>query len=187
MIGMNLPNLRWPVIALTLAISLTGLFGAGFVVKNRTVDEPLKTVLTSAQRVEFHRIERVGKRFEVTVLVKDVPDLGTVYTALDQEIVKILGDAPYTIKVEDRRNGELAEIARRANLYLHEALVTGRFSAMAEQVEAEAAEQGAVARLSVDGERVYLQVHKQGAYLYSVLQRETKERAQRPAEGGIGL
>lgn len=184
---MNLPNLRWPALVMTLVVSLTALFGAGFVVKNRTVGEPLKNVLTSAGKVESHRIERARHGYEITVLLKDTPDLSAAYRALDHEVVRILGDAPYTIKVEDRRNVELEELARRANLHVHEALVTGRFSAMAEKIEAEAAASGAAARLSVDGEHIYLQVHKQGAYLYSVLEREKKDRAQRPSEGGIGL
>ncbi len=185
---MNMPNLRWPVAVLTMVIALTALFGVGFAFKNQTVDGPLKAAIQATPKVESYRVERSGDEYEITVLLADSGELDRIYTALDKEIVKILGpQQPYQIKLEDRRTAELEDLARRANLYVHEALMTGHFSAMADKVEAVAASLGATARMSVDGDRVYVQIHKQGNYLYTVLEREKYDRALRPAEGGIGL
>lgn len=186
---MNLQNLRWPIVIVAMAVSLGTLFGGGYLVKSQTVEEPLKAVLQGGDSIDSFTVERLEERRVIIVRLKDTPDLERTYGSLDSAVRKVLKATPYKLSVEDRRNPELEEIYRRVNLFVHEALATGHFAAMADRVEQEAARGGARARLSVDGDRVYLQLHKEGAYLYSVMDRPKPAvvPAFRTTGGGLGL
>jgi hypothetical protein len=183
---MNLHQIRWPVVLLALAVSLGGLFGAGFLLKSQTVDQPLHEMLARAPQVESYTVVRSDDRQTITVRLKEAADLKKAYGDLDQEVRKILKAVPYEIKVEDRRTPELEQAAQRLDLYVQEALATGQFATMAERIEAEAAKVGARASVAVDGQRVYVSIRKGDGYLYEVVQRTT-ERPVVLKEGGFGL
>lgn len=183
---MNLQQIRWPVVLLVLAISLGGLFGAGFLLKSTTVDQPLKEMLARSAAIEQYDVKRTGDTHEITVKLKESADLKATYTSLDEEVGKLLKSVPYVIKVEDRRTPELEQAAKRLDLYVQEALATGHFATMADRLEAEAAKVGATAQVSVDSNRVYVAFKKDGGYLYSVVERLT-ERTPVRKEGGLGL
>lgn len=181
---MNLQQIRWPVVLLVLALSLGALFGAGSILKMTTVDRPLKEALSQAAPVDSYTVQRTGGRHQITVRLKQSADLKAAYGALDTAVGQVLESEPYAISVEDRRTPELEQVAKRLDLYVQEALVTGQFATMADRVEAEARKAGAVAEVGVDGQRVYVALRKGDAYLYSVVERP------RPAalkEGGFGL
>lgn len=184
---MNLQNLRWPVILAAMAATLAVLFGAGFVVKSQTVEEPLRAAYAKSPVVETSNIERQGDKYVIKVKFKDVPDFAPAYGDLHDETEKLLKDTPFAIQVEDHRNPKLELTFRRVNLYVQEALATGQFSAMADKVEAEAAKAGLTARLEVDNDRVFVQMHDSDAYLYSVAERSQAQEKQPRMEGGIGL
>lgn len=185
---MSLQNLRWPVVVAAMAVALTALFGGGFILKSRTVEEPLKMLYSGSPAVESHTFARDGDGYEITVMLKETPDLAKAYSALDQETKKILKEIPYTLKVEDHRDPELEDLYHRVNLYVQEALATGQFATMADKVEQDAAKAGMTARLSVDTSRVYLQLKDKNGYLYSVADRPSAQaRQSRTVEGGFGL
>ncbi|HYF91215.1 MAG TPA: hypothetical protein VD969_03105 [Symbiobacteriaceae bacterium] len=184
---MNLQNLRWPVIVATMAVTLAVLFGAGFLVKSQTVEEPLKAAYTKSPVVETSSVERQGDKYVIKVKFKDVPDFALAYGDLYEETERLLKETPFTIQVADHRSPKLEQTFRRVNLYVQEALATGQFSAMADRVEAEAAKAGLTARLAVDNDRVFVQMHDEGAYLYSVAERSKEQEKQPRMEGGIGL
>lgn len=183
---MNLQQIRWPVVMLVLAITLGGLFGAGFLLKSTTVDQPLKEMLSKADGIESYNVQRTGEAHEITVRLKESADLKGSYGAIDKEIRTLLNTVPYKITVEDRRSPELTQVSKRLDLYVQEALATGQFATMADRVESEAQKMGAVAEVAVDGQRVYVALKKGEAYLYSVTER-TQDRPMALKEGGFGL
>ncbi|MFZ5824166.1 MAG: hypothetical protein ACOY94_07555 [Bacillota bacterium] len=183
---MNLQQIRWPVVLLVLAISLGGLFGAGYLLKSQTVDQPLRTMLDKAVHVESHSVERFGDQHKITVRLKESADLKEAYADLDKEIRTVLKTVRYEIEVEDRPTPELEQAAKRFDLYVQEALVTGQFATMADRLEAEAQKVGATVEVGVDGQRVYVAVTKGDAYLYRVVERPV-ERPLALTEGGFGL
>lgn len=183
---MNLQQIRWPVVLVTLAIGLGALFGAGFLLKSQTVDQPLREMLGKAPQVESYTVSREGDRQVITVRLKPSESLKTAHRELDQEISRLLKAVPYEIKIEDRRSPELEQAAGRLDLYVHEALATGQFATMAERLEQEAQKVGATAEVAIDGKRVYVAVRKGDAYLYSVIERPQERPAAR-MEGGFGL
>lgn len=186
---MNLQNLRWPVVLVTMAATVAALLGVGFVLKSQTVEEPLKKVYASSPAVLSYTFERQSDKYVIKTRLKDVPDLASVYHELDEETARVLKGSAYTITVEDGRNSQLEDSFRRINLYVQEALATGQYATMADRVDAEATKAGLTARFNVDSDHVYVQLHtKDGAYLYNVAERahSAKEDAAR-TEGGMGL
>jgi hypothetical protein len=183
----NLQGLRWPVVLAALAVTVGVLFGAGSAVKSRKVDEPLTQLYGGSPLVESYALERRAGEYRIKLRLKETPDLAQAYHTLDEETGKILSDVPYRIQVEDRRSPKLEQTFGRVNLYVQEALVTGQFAAMADKVEQEAARAGLSARVAVDEERVFVQIHDRGDYLYSVVSRTQTEPKPLRKEGGTRL
>lgn len=186
---MNLQNLRWPVMVAAMAITVAALFGGSLLLKSQTVEEPLEALLKQSAKVESHRVERDGVKYVIHVKLKDVPDLAQTYTQLNTETSKVLKGIDFEIKLEDSRSPLLEEAYRRVNLYVQEALATGQYSAMADRVEEEAAKHGLTARMTVEGNRVFVQLHDGEAYLYGMAERmpATTTEKQTNTGGGFGL
>lgn len=184
---MNFANLRWPVMVATAAVTLAALFGGGYLVKSKTVDVPLDALLNGSSVVESHTVDQGAEKREIKVKLKETADLQRDYQTLDDEIKKLMQGAPYTIKVEDRRNPDLEKLNHRLNLFVQEALATGHFAEMADQIDREAAKAGATARFTVDENRVYLQLKGADGYLYSVVERPKAQALPTALGGGIGL
>lgn len=185
---MNLQSLRWPVLVAAMAVTVGALFGGSLLLKSQTVDGPLESMLKGSTQVESHKIERDGANYVINVKLKDVPDLALAYSQLDKEAGKVLKGIDFDLVVEDSRSPKLEETYRRVNLYVQEALATGQYATMADRIEAEAAKNGITARMSVEGNRVFVQLHDGPAYLYGVAERAvTTTEKQVRTEGGFGL
>lgn len=186
---MNLQTMRWPVVVATMAIVLASLFGGGLMLKSRTVEEPLKALYSTSALVDSYSVAKPNESYLIRLKLNETPDLAAAYTQLDLETAKILGATPYRIEVEDRRSPALEQVYQRVNLYVQEAIATGRFAAMATSVEEEAAKAGMTAKLAVDNDRVYVQLQDQGSYLYGVVDRRPGSQATdgSTAKGGVGL
>lgn len=168
----QLRTLRWPLVAVSLLVTLGALFAGGWAVRATTEDGPLGAFLAAQPAVSGHRLEHTGAVRRITVTLKDVHDLGQAYRDLDGGIRKLLGSAPYELAVTDRRTPALAEAFYRINPLVQEALATGRYAGVVEQVEARAAALGVTrARVSIDAGRVYVQLHAGADYLYEILPR----------------
>jgi len=179
-------NLRWPVVASTMAIMLAVLFGGAYLIRSGAIDQPLQRGLVAHELVESVQVEQISSRRVIRLKLSHTPDLERAYTDLDRVAKQTLKSAPYELLIEDRRTAELEQAYKRANLHVQEALVTGAFAQSAERVNHEADLVGATAILSVDRNRVYLQLKKGESYLYSVTDRRW-EPQQDSARGGFGL
>lgn len=168
---MNLQNMRWPVVFAAMAVALGLLFGGGLLVKDRTVKEPLAALYEASPAVERYAIEEQSAGYVITLKLDEAADLAGTYGELALETERLLGGVPYEIRLEDERTPALEATERRVNLYVQEALATGQFAAMAEQVAAEAAQLGQNAEMAVDSQRVYVTIRGEDGYLLSVTER----------------
>lgn len=180
--------MRWPVVFAAMAVALGLLFGGGFLVKDRTVNGPLASLYEASPAVERYAIEEEAGGYVITLKLDEAADLAAAYGELALETDRLLGGAPYEIRLEDERTPALEATQRRVNLYVQEALATGQFAAMADQVAAEAAQVGQTAEMTVDSQRVYVEIRGDGGYLRSVTERpEAQLRIrQQTAERGLG-
>ncbi len=182
----NLRQLRWPVVLVTLAVTLAGLFGAHRLVRSQTVDQPLAAALADVEGLASHRVTQMGALAEIVITPAPGTNLRAVYEAVDRLVRQVLRDGKYTIVVAGSPEGGLEPLLERLNLYVQEAVATGAFSAMADRIAAEARAAGAEAHVAVDERRVYLTVVQGGAYAYRVVERPVWLPSLMP-EGGTGL
>lgn len=185
---MNLQNLRWPVVVVTLVVALGVLFAGGFLVKSRTVNDPLAALYTASPAVEDFTIQESKDGFHITLKLSETVDLAQAYGELAEDTARLLAGTDYDLQVTDGRTPALEETERRVNLYVQEALATGQFAAMADRVEEEALQAGQTARVAVDSQRVYVELREEDGYLYSVTERSNtlSNYLQQIAEGGTG-
>jgi len=176
----NLQQIRWPVVLLVLAVTLAGLFGAGYVLKSQTVDQPVRELLAGTPQVESFSVEQTNGLTEITVRFASTVDLKEAYAKLDGDLRGILKGARYRLQVEDRRTPALGRASERIDIYVAEGVATGEFATMADRIEAEAEAVGAEARIGIDSERVYVTLRASDGYLFSV----TERRAAGGGEGG---
>lgn len=181
-----LKTLRWPLVVASLLVTLGVLVAGSYAVRAATQDGPLGAFLSDQPAVRSFRIEASGAGGRrITVALGDVPDLGQAYRDLDAGIERALGNRPYTLVVRDRRTPALAEVFYRVNPLVQEALATGKYANLVAQVESRALGRGADrVRVSLDGERVYVQLHAGADYLYEVLRRPDAVRPVPAASGG---
>lgn len=168
---MNLQQIRWPLVLLVLAVSLAGLFGAGYILKSQTVDQPVRELLAGTPQVESYNVQQIRGQTEVTVRFAGTVDLKEAYSQLDDNLRGIMKSVQYRLQVEDQRTPALERASERIDLYVAEGVVTGQFATMADRIEAEAAAVGAAARIGIDGERVYVTLTAPDGYLFSVTDR----------------
>lgn len=170
--SLNLQKIRWSVVMAAVAVTLAGLFGAGFVFRSQVEEQPLRQLYTQTPAVESYTIDRKDPQYVITVKLKDTSDLAATYRSLYDRTAGVLSDTPFLLQVQDHRDPQLEATYRRVNLYVQEALATGKFADMADQAQAEAAKAGETATLDVDNDHVYVTMHDgSGSYLYSVTDR----------------
>lgn len=173
--------MRWPFVLISLVATLTLLVGGGYAFRARTVDEPLKALYRGSSAVKSFTVVNQGAVRAISLQLDQVPDLSTVYRDLDRETRRLLGDAPYVITLKDSRTPDQEAALNRIHLYIQEALMTGGFADMADRINAEAASRNMVARVTVDGDFVYLQLQQGASVLYEVTPRHPQRKL---PEGG---
>ncbi len=156
------------VAAVTFSVLWWGATGMGW----WRQDRPVERVLAQTPEVLSYDVAWQGDILVATVVLAPGVDLPGTFARLDQQLSHILGERKFRLLVNDGRNGELAETYRVMRLYLEEAVASGRYT-WAEQKVREIASQHGLdwARLSIDEERLYLELQDGTAYLYAVVAR----------------
>lgn len=168
----QLRSLRWPLVVVSLALTLGALFVGNWLVRDTTVEEPLNAFLQSQPAVESFSRTRTPSGVQIQVTLKAVPNLAETYLALEAGVRQIAGTPDVELVLTDRRTPELTAAYYRINPLLHEAMATGHYGDLVERVEERAATLGvAEAAVWIDSGRLYLQLHQGEAYLYAVLPR----------------
>lgn len=167
-----LKNLRWPLVAVSLAISLGLLLGGSAALRHLRVDSPLKAALSQDPAVLGFQLDDGGEQPVLRVRLAAVPDLAATYRRLDATALRTLGPGRYRLEVEDRRTPALDEAYHRIHFALEEGLQRGTYDEMARRVEAQTAALGLSGqRVTVGDGRIYVQLQQGNDYLYAVLVR----------------
>lgn len=135
-------------------------------------DRPVGRVLDQHPGLLSYRLAWRQDTLVVEVLPVPGVDLGELYVSLELGLREALGNRPFELRVQDRRDETLREASRVMRLYIEEALVNGRFTWADTMVKEIAAARGLEwARMTVDAEHVYLELRHGSAYLYEVIPR----------------
>lgn len=166
-------ELRLPLVAAVfVGVVLLGL-GARSVYYQERVIAPLAAAAAEIPGVLALEVVTTGAGGKVVVarLGPDAP-LESTYVALEELAQAALGSAYGGLRIEDRRTPRLAEAYHRIHFGLQEAVMTGRFAAMAEEVEARLREFPDVDhRVYVGDRHLFVRLAQGEHYLYEVIAR----------------
>lgn len=161
---------RLPRVAAAAALVFVVLVGGTRLYAARAVDGPAEMALEALPFVTAADVEPGPASRRVTVTLDTVPHLREAVLEVERTARQALGPVKPQLEIQDRRDEALVDALYRLRPYALEAAETGRHSAMAAAFAAEAAALGLepTSTFAVDAERIYIQLHRDGAYLYVV-------------------
>lgn len=168
-------NFKWLISLLAGVVTLAILFGGQTLWLKYAVAKPLDKFFYSIDGVENVQISDTSAQLSIDVTLKDVKELPKTYDSLSQGIRNVVGNKNYKLVVHDSRNSELEGFYQAIHYYVQEAIATGRYSTMVEQIKGKADSQGIKANVWVDAKNVYLQLEKNGVQMYEIVPRPLVE------------
>ena len=160
------------VLAVCLGVVLAGL-GARSIYYRERVVAPLAAAAAELPGVASVEVvdAAAGGKDVVARLVPGAP-LESAYVALDELARAALGRSYGRLRLEDRRTPVLERAFHAMHFAVHEGIATGRFAAMAGEVEARlAAFPGVQHRVRVGDRHVFVELAEGDAYLHEVIPR----------------
>ncbi len=169
---MKVKGFRLHIIILVALISFLLFFGGKFFYQRYFVLEPLLRQVRAIEGVEEVGVSYPGNGKLFTVSLGDVEDLMDTYGEINGQLEKVFEKQSYTLFLQDGRNEILEGVYHPIHFAIYEAIAQGNFTHLAAFVSEQAADNGLEKhRVTVDGERVYLQLHLGDAYLYEIVSR----------------
>ena len=169
---MNIKGFRLHIIVMVALVSFLLFFGGKFFYQRYLVLEPLLRQVRAIEGVEEVQVSSLGNGKLFAVSLGDVEDLVDTYGEIDRQLEEILGEQSYSLFLLDGRNKQLERVYHSIHFAIYEAIARGNFTHLAAVVNEEAADNGlGKYRVTVDNERVYLQLHLGDAYLYEIISR----------------
>ncbi|MBP2649689.1 MAG: hypothetical protein H6Q74_514 [Firmicutes bacterium] len=165
---------RWTVIVVALFITVAVLVGGQLLWNNYGVKKPLDKSLQIIPGIEAVTWAETGKNTDslvITVTLGKVSDLQQTYKQIVETSKQVLGRRPFTINLKDHRSPELEALYYDSHYYVQEAIVTGKFTSMAEAIKARAADSEVEEKVYVDDKYVYIGLSKGQSALYAVVNR----------------
>jgi len=173
-------GLKWIHVAVAAAITLAVLSLSYSSYEKVGVKRPLISELVAHSDVAGVSWEKDGTVAVIRVNLRKVPDLSKTYADLERIAAKHLGTAPYRIEIADGATPFLEEAYHSIHYYIEEASVRGTFGEMIRESSSRLDEAGCEYKISVGARRIYVQIAKEGAYLYRIVDRILEK-------GGAGI
>jgi hypothetical protein len=171
---MNIKKTQLIKAFLAFVITVTVLFTVKNLWMDYAVASPLDKVLKEINGVSAVSLENT-KKFSEAVIVNVTLDnnivLEKIYSEINSQIAETLNNKPYTLHIKDNRTPELEEIYYEVNLYIQKAIIDGNFPLLEQNIREKAEARGAIGRVFVDNENIYLQLSKNDNCLYSIISR----------------
>jgi hypothetical protein len=187
---MDFRQMKWHWSLLAGLLVFSGLWWGNSWLRARMVYTPVEQGLAACTAVERVAVEEGANGLILKVEPKADVDLETAYNQVLSTAERTAHDQPYQIQVVDERSPELEKLYREQIAFiLHEAVATGRYSGLPQQVAAAAEAQGAKSLVTIDADRLYLTLSKEQKRLYAVVERhpaEAKQKQKQTAEANGG-
>ncbi|HCJ09552.1 MAG TPA: hypothetical protein DGR79_08380 [Clostridiales bacterium] len=169
---MNFKGVRYPVVAVTLVVTLVFLFGARWVYQRQALDRPLEAAVLAVPGVEEVTVGQRQDVLLVRVRAGEVPHLEEFVADLWRAVEAVQEGAAVELEISDSRSERLQNIFYELHFHVQEAVATGRFSELPARLEEVSAGTGLTrGRVFVGPEYVYVQLHQGQACLYEIIPR----------------
>lgn len=177
-------GVRVHIVVLALLVGLGVLWGGQWAFKRFNYERPLAVVLSENEDIASYSIISEGMEPEVEVTLKQVDSLQDTYLNIQQSVDSAVSGKAVKITVKDNRDQVLDNVYRDAQLAAYEALDRGNYLEMSDYIQRRASTEGARARVSLDGERLYIQMDHGDKYLYEIIPRTVKAEDSALDSGG---
>lgn len=162
---------RIPVVVLALILGLAAFFGAQQLYNKYNYHQPVARALESNSSVESFEVDESQPVLQVKVRLKNVGNIMETYNKLEQDLKNILKRRQFDLKIIDTRDEELKRAFYYSQFAIYEAVLRGNYRDMADYIEKQAAVAKAEAAIFMDDKRIYLQMKRDGHYLYEIVSR----------------
>jgi len=173
---MNGRKFNWLIGCLVLLATLALLTSGRLLWKKFAVTQPMDKILLEIDGVVACAHKETKGREEqilINVTLNDVDHLEQTYKAIEAGVQSVVGSKPYKIVLHDRRTAALEDFYYSIHFLIHEAIFTGGFSKMAEQINELAATNGITAKVFVDNAWVFVQLRQGDGQMYEAIPRPT--------------
>jgi hypothetical protein len=169
---MDFRQIKWHWVLLAGVLVFSGLWWGNGWLRAAMVHAPVEQGLASCTDVQKVSVEDGANGLILKVEPKADADLETAYNQVVATAERTADGQPYQIQVVDERSPELEKLYREQIAFLlHEAIATGRYSGLPQQVAAAAEAKGAKSLVTIDADRLYLTLTKEQNRLYAVVDR----------------
>lgn len=160
---------RVPIVLVALVLGLGAFLGAQWLYNKYNYDQPLDSSLQKNPAVLSYAVDDRAPVVLVRLKLKEVENLGQAYREIENSLKQILGRREFQIKLEDNRDADLEKVYYYSQFAVYEAMARGNYREMEKYISDHAASAGAQARVFMDGGSIFIQISKNGHYLYEVI------------------
>lgn len=164
-------GIKLHIVALALLVGLGVLWGGQWAFKRFNYERPLAGALSENKYIASYNIVSEGPEPEVEVTLKQVDNLQEAYLNIQQSVDSAVSGKAVKITVKDNRDQVLDNLYRDSRLAAYEALDRGNYLEMSDYIQRKASGEGARAQISLDDQRLYIQINHGDRYLYDIISR----------------
>ena len=168
---MQIKGIRVSVVVVVLAVTLGILLTVQYFYQKYNVEQPLFKMYSDTELVDDVKLDNEGEVVTVNLSVRKTEDLKEAYRELNGYTEKVLGHNQFHMELKDKRTKELSDAYYNSQYIIYEALAKGDFTEMAAEIQKNAKNTGAKARVFIDNDNVYISFIKGDKYLYEVIPR----------------
>lgn len=171
---MNWRQYNWLLGCMAVVVTMVILFGGQLLWEKFAVAKPLDKAFLNINGVvdaAWEDQSKKGEPIKIYVTLQNIDNLAQTYEELSDGAKKVLGKKPFKLLIRDSRSPELEQFHYKLHYIVQEAIFTGDFSSMAEQLAVKAKEENIDMRIYVDASHVYLQTAKDAAQMYILVPR----------------
>jgi hypothetical protein len=161
---------------IALIITVAVLYAGQALWHDYAVDLPLDKALNDTDGVSKVALDdsyKMNDNITVYVTLSNTADFQKTYKEISKKIEHKLKGGRYTLEIKDNRSPELEQAYYDIHYYIQKAIVDGDFPLLEAKVREKADLTGAVSRLYVDEQNIYLQFTKNDNSLYAVVSRQS--------------
>lgn len=165
-------QIRFMTVLTVLVVTLCILLGGQHLYESYYVNNNLRDEIGQIVKVEEIRIEKQEDPPTVYLRAPEIENLRKDYLNIEKTVDRRLG-ADYRIVLLDDRTPELESLYEKCSFIIQEAIATGSYQDMEQQIGKMAKENGVHYRLFIDSSAIYLELRDERGYLYEVIPRHS--------------
>ncbi len=182
---MKVMGLKISVVVVIFVLTLSVLVFGQRLVYRYSTQGPLQAGFDRIDAIEDFEIVHKGREIYVQVMLKETDNLLDVYKQIYWLSNEHIGKDFAGIIIKDKRDEALKEIYYAIHFDIQEAIATGRFSHMAQEIEKKSSDlEVDKSAIYIENDKIFLQLHKGENYLYEVIHRDSSSKEEPSSMNG---